>query len=138
MRSFIWIFLIVIGALVVFYLSWIYSPRFEYNQFVPSWLARWADKEENYNTRTALPLFFLGIISGLFLMFKKMKLRLWLYTWLILTLVVLIAELGQFLLPLRSSDWKDVYWGSLGAAIGLLVTYLFKFILNIKRNLNVK
>lgn len=37
-----------------------------------------------------------------------------------LSLFILFAEAGQLLLPRRSFDWMDVFWGIAGSALGLL------------------
>lgn len=123
-------FLVIVGVL---YFSWIWSPRFSLNSFVPHWLAAWADDHANDNKRTAVPLAILGFISAAFLLLNKViKLKVWCATWMGLTLVVLFAELGQLLLPLRSFDWLDVYWGGLGSGLPLILTYSLKQVINSK------
>jgi glycopeptide antibiotics resistance protein len=37
---------------------------------------------------------------------------------------VCIAEVGQYFLPSRSMDIQDVFWGVLGAGIGLFFVYI--------------
>ncbi len=113
---------------IVVYFSWISSPRFSLNDIVPNWIAIWADKHENDNIRTAIPLFFLGLVSGLFLILKRLRISKWLLCFILLIILVLIAELGQLLLPLRSFDWKDVFWGAIGAAAGLCIMYILKLL----------
>ncbi|GAA4976416.1 hypothetical protein [Algibacter aquimarinus] len=128
MRSFFLIFSILFFVFSVLYFSWIASPRFEYNQLVPKWIWQWTDKDENGNLRTAIPLFFLGLFSGLYLLFQKHKTIYWVLVFLSLVSLVFIAELGQLLRPIRIFDWKDIYWGSVGAGNGLLVIFMVKLI----------
>lgn len=126
MRSIFWWGVLIFGIVVVLYFSWIKSPRFEYNQWVPSFLAKWADKHENDNVRTAVPLVFLGLVTGSYLIYRKLPKHKWLICWLGLSVLVVIAELGQLFLPLRSPDFKDVYWGALGAGLGLGFMFIIK------------
>lgn len=121
--------LFILGIMSVLYFSWIESPRFSLNNFVPKWIANWADKHANDNIRTAVPFVFLGILTSSFLILRK-RFSLWLISWLMLVVLVIIAELGQLLLPLRSFDLKDVYWGALGAFIPLVLTYILLNLLN--------
>ncbi|MCB4799010.1 VanZ family protein [Neotamlana laminarinivorans] len=122
MRFLFWWGIFIFGVLVVLYFSWINSPRLELNQFVPKRIAVWADKHENDNIRTAVPLVCLGGLAGLYLItYRKRNAKSWLIIWGGLVGLVAIAELGQLALPLRSADWKDVFWGAVGAALGLIM-----------------
>lgn len=132
MRSYIFIFFIFFGVITVLYFSWIGNPRFSLSTIVPSWIANWADKHDNDNIRTAIPLFFLGIISGLYLTIKKSSRKKWFMSWVLLVILVLVAEVGQLLLPLRTSDLRDISWGALGGALGLLLMCFLKLMLNKK------
>ena len=125
---FILMFFIVFGVLIVFYFSWIWSPRFEYNYFVPKWLAGWADQHANDNLRTAVPFCFIGIALSCFLLLKKYTLKIWGITWIAIVFIAFVAELGQLGLPLRSFDWKDVYWGAIGALLPMLFMYMITFL----------
>lgn len=122
--------LMIIGVLSVLYFSWISSPRFEYNNLVPLRIAKWADKYENGNLRTAVPLAFLGCLSGLYIIANKLKTGYWFFALIILIGLVFIAELGQLFRPIRTFDWKDIYWGTIGAGIGLIIMYILKRIIN--------
>lgn len=114
----------VFGMLMVFYFSWIHSPKLSINNLVPLWLGSWADKHSNFNLRTAVPLCALGIVLSSLLALKKAKFKFWLSTWIVLTVLVCIAELGQLVLPLRVFDIADIFWGSLGAFIPLCLGYI--------------
>jgi len=62
--------------------------------------------------------------------FKNTVLNTWFFAWLILFGVVLLAEAGQFFLPSRSPDFEDLFWGGIGAAIGLTLTFLTLKLIN--------
>lgn len=112
-------FLLLIGTSLIFLLSWLPDPGLGNYKFLPDWLARWTDAQVNDNIRTAVPLLFLGYMAGCWLALKKRDFRWWLGVWFGLTAVVLIAEMGQLLLPARNFDWGDVGWGAVGALVGL-------------------
>ena len=128
--------LISIGVLAVLYFSWISSPKLENNWLVPYKVAKWADSYENMNLRTAIPFFFIGIFSGFLLILKNSSLRMWIFIWVLLSLLALLAEFGQFFRPYRIFDKGDIKWGVLGSTLGLLPIYgLFLFL---KRNKRIK
>lgn len=112
-------FLLLIGTGLIFLLSWLPDPGLGNYKFLPDWLARWTDAQVNDNIRTAVPLLFLGFIVGCWLALKNRPLRWWLGFWLGLAGVVLVAELGQLLLPSRYFDWGDVGWGAVGSLVGM-------------------
>ncbi|QJD80130.1 hypothetical protein [Spirosoma rhododendri] len=113
--------LIAAGISLVFFFSWIPQPRLELTALLPDWLSRWADQDENMNLRTAIPLLFLGLVTGIWLVVTRQPLRSWGIAWLGLVGVVGLAEAGQLLQPLRHFDWGDIGWGAAGSAAGLLV-----------------
>ncbi|MFN8352799.1 MAG: hypothetical protein U0Y10_00005, partial [Spirosomataceae bacterium] len=39
--------------------------------------------------------------------------------WLLLLGIVIVAELGQLMLPQRHPDWGDIGWGALGSTLGM-------------------
>jgi hypothetical protein len=108
-----------IGTLLVFYLSWLPLPKLSPLWFIPSWLGKWADADSNDRIRTGIPFVFLGLVVGAWLAAEG---QLW-YRWgmalLMLSAVVVIAELGQLFLPQRFFDWGDILWGIVGGATGL-------------------
>ncbi|GAA4817003.1 VanZ family protein [Litoribaculum gwangyangense] len=122
MRYLLW-FLIAVGLILIVYFSWISSPRLAWNAYVPDWIAYWADKQENYNFRTAIPFVFLGCISGMLIVMTEAYYLWWLRSWLMQVLLVLIVELGQLFRPLRSFDIMDIIWGMVGSGLGLLFMY---------------
>jgi hypothetical protein len=114
-------FLLAVGVGLVFYMSWEPDPHLGTLWFIPKWLAKWTDKRANGNIRTAIPFVFLGLIGGLLPARSSSQFVGWLITWLILIGVVILAEVGQLLLPKRFFSWADIGWGALGAFAGLVV-----------------
>jgi drug/metabolite transporter (DMT)-like permease len=111
----------VVGVAVVFYFSWIPEPRLSLSEYMPAWLSQWTDNETNMNLRTAIPFVFLGVLVAVWLLRTNQSWYRWIAGWLLLVAVVVVAEAGQLLLPLRHFDWGDIGWGAVGAAAGLLV-----------------
>lgn len=127
--------LILLGVLSVLYFSWISSPRLEYNWLVPNSIAKWTDSYENMNLRTAVPFFFIGIFSGFLLILNNAILKRWIFIWILLCLLVILAELGQFFRPHRIFDKGDIKWGVYGATLSLLPLYgLFALFKNHKND----
>ena len=131
MQRFIWIAFIVAGVSSIFLLSWLPSPRLALYGYLPDWLTRWTDADENVNIRTAVPFLFLGWFTGVWLARRRYAWFGFVAVWIALVLVALLAEAGQLLLPLRHFDWGDVGWGAAGSAVGILagcyLFYLFRF-----------
>ncbi|MGI4735274.1 MAG: VanZ family protein [Janthinobacterium lividum] len=112
-------FLVLVGAALVLYLSWIPVPRMGLVWFIPHGLAHWADENRNDDLRTAVPLVPLGLLVGGQLLRQNRPWAQWLLAWAGLSLLVLVAEVGQFFLAQRSFSWLDVLWGAAGALAGL-------------------
>lgn len=72
--------------------------------------------------RTGLPFIPLGFIVGAWIYHRAGNRRHWLSGWGILIGVVVVAELGQILLPKRVFDWRDIAWGAIGAFLGLVIS----------------
>jgi len=102
---------------LIFYFSWVPDPAMQDQKWLPRWLRTWADRYDQL--RTAVPLVPLGFIGGLYLAWRRSPLPHWLLLWCTLSNLVLLAELGQVLLPRRRFDLMDVFWGSAGAAVGV-------------------
>ena len=117
--------LFVLGIAAVFYFSWLPQPRLGKSAYLPQWLTNWTDSNANMNLRTAIPFIFLGMICGLRLLLSKPVWYRWLIMWLTLVLLVLLAEAGQLILPLRHFDWGDILWGAIGAFIGMILMLPF-------------
>lgn len=123
------IYLAILATIaLVFLLSWLPSPRLSKYGFLPARLAYWTDAGANMNKRTAIPLIFLGIFSGVWLQITRQEWYWWLFAWLGLVVVVFIAEAGQLVLPKRNFDWGDVAWGAIGALGGMACVYGSKLV----------
>ena len=116
--------LIAVGILTVFYLSWVPNPRIGEVVYMPNWLAKWTDAQENDTIRTGVPFLGMGILLGFYLKNKSASLKWWCLSALLLILVAVLSELGQLFMPFRSCDIRDVIWASIGTAIGLFFGYL--------------
>ena len=132
MKSKIIYLIIVFGVLLVFYLSWVPNPRIAQVIHLPEWLKEWVDAPRNDTIRTGVPFFVLGFMLGLFLKHKNTNFKAWLLSMAILTLIAVIAELGQLFLPLRNCDLLDVTWAFLGSVVGLFFAHLLWDIFNKK------
>ena len=113
--AFLLIGLGLVGA--IFYFSWVPDPAMQDQKWLPQWLRTWADRYDQL--RTGVPLVPLGFIGGIYLAWRRSPLPHWPMLWLGLSGLVLLAELGQVLLPRRRFDLMDVFWGSAGAAVGV-------------------
>lgn len=122
------ILLIVLGIALVFYLSWIPSPYMKFVWFLPDWIASWADVRQNGDLRTAVPFVFLGFFTGFLLIRLSSPWYWWLFACLGLSLVAVIAEVGQLALPNRYFSWDDIEWGTAGAVIGLTGALIVEYI----------
>jgi hypothetical protein len=122
------LFTIGIGTLI--YFSWISVPDLSKESYIPDWLGSWSNKHPAF--RTAVPLFFTGIIAGIWLIKTSRPINYWLYTWIVLVIFLVVAECGQLFLPKRIFDWMDILWGICGSFTALLIAYLIQIIINSK------
>lgn len=113
---------LILGAALVLYLSWVPDSRMALIPWMPHWLGAWAD-DSRENSRTAYPLVMLGAITGVWLILNNAGRRLmpWIASWGALIAIVAIAELGQLWIPRRDFTFEDIGWGALGAGAGLLL-----------------
>ena len=128
---------IVTVALIVLYLSWVSSPKIGQMRYMPTWVATWVDSYTFMAIRTAIPLVLLGILAGIYLHFWKRPIFWWAVAWILLSILIVLAELGQYFRPMRAFDWRDIAWGSAGAALGLGILYTSGLLWNLiksKRN----
>ena len=116
-----WLFwaLLLMGAGLVLYLSWVPRPQMATVWFVPNWVAHWADQTRNDTIRTAVPLVALGWLVGSWLAAHHWPRVYWLLAWVALVALVTMAEVGQLFLRHRSFDLGDIGWGAVGALLGL-------------------
>ncbi|MGI4834368.1 MAG: VanZ family protein [Janthinobacterium lividum] len=111
--------LLLLGAGLVLYLSWQSHPAMATDWFIPSWVASWADEQQNDTLRTAVPFVALGWLIGSWLALQRRAWRQWLLAWAGLVALVSMAEVGQLFRPGRSFDLGDIGWGAAGALLGL-------------------
>lgn len=122
--SYIFYLLFVFGVILVFYFSWINSPRLALSGVLPKWISNWADSYENWTRRTAVPFVFLSILIGIRLIITKAPLKRWLLNYILLIFLVILAEFVQIFLPHRIFDWRDIAWGVIGSTFGLVIFYI--------------
>ncbi|MBB5350837.1 hypothetical protein HNR46_001071 [Haloferula luteola] len=107
--------------LVLFFFSWIPDPALNRIRWL-SGLGAWADRHDQL--RTAVPLVFVGVAVGAFLVAGKKGWKAWLIALLVLRELVMLAEFGQLFLPKRHCDPVDVVYGTCGAGVGLALAWV--------------
>lgn len=128
--------LLLLVIVVVFYFSWLSDPGFASETYLPNWLLRWSNYY--YNLRTAIPFLALGFLLEVYTDNNKKKKKYnerlsFLQNMFIATIVVIIAEGGQFIIEKRSPDLMDVLYGIIGSLIGALSYNLLKKLRNAKQ-----
>jgi glycopeptide antibiotics resistance protein len=116
---------VVIG---IFYLSWLPDPTLRNETYFPKWLLDWSN--HYYNLRTAIPFLAVGFLLAAN---KQQNISKeinnnnnFIQIIGIATIIVCIAEIGQFLITERNPDLMDVFYGILGSMIGAYSFNLFK------------
>ena len=128
------LFIFVIAS--IFYFSWLPDPSFKNEAYLPKWLLKWSD--HYYNLRTAIPFLAIGFLLEAYSQQKSSneinfnKNLNFIQNLGIATIIVCIAEAGQFLIQNRNPDLMDVFYGILGSLIGAFVFNLFKKLRNAK------
>jgi capsular exopolysaccharide synthesis family protein len=113
---------------VIFYLSWLPDPSLKEVTYLPKWILKWSN--ENYNLRTTIPFLAVGYLLEVLttqINFKEGSVHRnfnLLQNLGIATLIVGIAEGGQFLIQKRSPDLMDVFYGIIGSILGSLIFIL--------------
>lgn len=137
------LFSVILVILLVFYYSWIPDPRFQNETYLPKWLLNWSN--HYYNLRTAIPFVAIGFLLETYrqqislIEINQNKKKYFIQNIAFATIIVCIAEGGQFLIHERNPDIMDVFFGILGSWIGGLGYYfLINIILNFKRFRNAK
>ena len=116
--------LFAFGVFLIFFLSWKTNPNLKETLFIPEWLSSWTDHAGNGKRRTAVPFIGLGLLVGAYMIYRKRTaLVFWFFAWLVLVFIVGVAEVGQYFLPARHVDIKDIFWGGIGAWIGLMFAF---------------
>ncbi len=111
----------------VFYYSWLPNPSFNTENYMPDWLVAFTN--EYINFRTAVPLIFLGIVGTFFFFNRPLVYKHYIAFILLLSLSIMLAELGQLLIPDRHFDWMDIFWGNIGLLTGCFLGLFLKFVL---------
>jgi glycopeptide antibiotics resistance protein len=126
----------------VFYFSWLPSPDFRTESYLPFWLSDWSNYY--YNFRTAIPFVAIGFLLEVVthknnpIENSKSRIGLFIQNIRISATIVCIAEGGQFLIQNRIPDFMDVFFGILGSAIGSLGYYTIQTFMNFKSKQNEK
>jgi glycopeptide antibiotics resistance protein len=119
----------------VFYLSWLPNGHLGKETYLPLWLINWSNTY--FNLRTAIPftaLVFLlearhSITDKSFR--GKRTLPFWVINTIIATVIVCLAEGGQFFISNRHPDIKDIAFGILGSLLGCVLYYLFNIFIRL-------
>lgn len=108
----------IVAAFLVLALSWAPDSRMQMLNWMPNWLARWADSGGVVSTmRTGVPLVAVGLLLSLAC--RGSGVTRWCLSGIGLALVlVLVAECGQHFRSGRSPNLGDVIWGGTGALVG--------------------
>jgi glycopeptide antibiotics resistance protein len=136
----LFLLLFVIGA--VFYFSWLSDPSLKGETYLPKWLLNWSNYY--YNLRTAIPFVAVGFLLEAYTQHLSSKTinhnkkSNFMQNLGIATIIICIAEGGQFLIQKRNPDLIDVFFGILGSFIGGLGYYLVTTLMNYKTVRNAK
>lgn len=122
-------------TLLVLYLSWLPDPNIGLLPIFPSWLGKWTN--ENGNIRTSIPFILLGLIAEIIALENRNVKTKRTIALIVLILLVVIAELGQLLMPRRTFDFSDIAWGIVGSTIGMLLGIILKTLLGTPPKYNV-
>ena len=123
------------GAAIICFLSWLPNPRISTYGFFSQEIGHWVDADAHVNNRTAIPFLAMGLFSGVWLVFTKQPLQQWIGVCLGFMGIVLVAEMGQLHLPNRHFDWGDIAWGTAGGLGGMVVGAVFASLLALFRQL---
>ena len=118
-KNLLFYLLILVGAGLVLYLSWLPVPKMAQVWFIPAKVAGWADENRNDTIRTAVPMVGLGWLIGGWLALQSRPWWQWLLAGAGLAGLVVLAELGQLFVASRSFDLGDIGWGIAGGVVGL-------------------
>lgn len=124
-KSIAFAFLLCVAGIL--YYSWLPNPGLETETYLPLWLRNWSNTY--FNLRTAIPFIPLGYLleawasipTKIFVAKKSFSLRI--KTTLIATVIICLAEGGQFFIKNRSPDILDLVFGILGSICGSIIHY---------------
>ncbi|MES2545943.1 MAG: hypothetical protein V4548_13745 [Bacteroidota bacterium] len=114
----------------IFYLSWLPNGHLGKETHLPTWLLNWSNTY--FNLRTAIPFIPLGYLleawasipTKIFVTKKSFPLRI--KTTLIATVIICLAEGGQFFIANRNPDSLDIVFGIMGSSCGSIIHYCIK------------
>lgn len=121
--------LFLICTAAIFYYSWLPSSNLNTETYLPKFILEWTN--EYLNLRTAVPFLLLGFLfetrresaadykESNFLFAGKQ-------TVIICTVIVCLAEAGQFFISDRHPDFMDIFFGISGGVCGGTAAALFK------------
>jgi glycopeptide antibiotics resistance protein len=123
----------------IFYLSWLPNGRLGKETYLPLWILSWSNTY--FNIRTAIPFIILSFMFEAWHTIKtpsvrEKKVPFWTINMAISTIIVCLAEGGQFFILNRHPDFMDVIFGILGSILGCFLYYLlniFKQLIIIKK-----
>jgi VanZ family protein len=135
-------FILLFFIAAVFYFSWLPDPSFKKETYLPGWLLNWCN--HYYNLQTAIPFLAVGFLLEAYTQ-KMNSVEIYYNKNLnfiqnigIATIIVCIAEGGQFFIRKRNPDLVDVFYGILGSFIGGLGYYLVNIVFSFKRFRNAE
>lgn len=112
------IIIFTLTVISVFLLSWKADPNIGNLSIFPSWIGKWIN---NYgNLRTSVPFIILGFTCELNRISVQKVWKCRIINLIGLFIIILLAELGQLLLPLRHFDYQDIFCGMAGSIVGML------------------
>lgn len=111
----------------IFYYSWLPSSNLKTETYLPQVIINWANTY--VNLRTAIPFLVLGALCEVWQTSsinynEKKYFFVTLQTILISTVIVCLAEAGQFFISDRHPDLMDVFFGISGGICGGIITRL--------------
>jgi glycopeptide antibiotics resistance protein len=138
-RIILFLLIVIIGA--VFYFSWLSDPSLQTETYLPEWLI--SKSNEYYNLRTAIPFVGVGFLLETYTQFVSPnqisnKKSTFMQNLGIATIIVFLAEGGQFFIQTRNPDVMDVYFGIIGSLIGGMGYNMLSILMNFKRYRNAK
>lgn len=125
--------LFVLITASILYFSWVPNSHLASLHWLPRWITKWTDKEENSNIRTSIPMFLWGFVACYIFRIEKNSLNKFIIFAVCGFTLLLLAEGVQRFLPHRIPDWGDVFWGCAGLFLGILSFILLKLIWGLVR-----
>lgn len=112
----------------IFYYSWLPSSNLNTETYLPQFIIEWTN--EYRNLRTAVPFLLLGYLCELWQRLEKNNKEMKCFfvqqqTVLICTVIVCLAEAGQFFISDRHPDFMDIFFGVAGGICGGMAALSF-------------